>query len=393
MNWYREYQAEWKEIIETVARELGRSEQMVEKDTIQSIFLFELAKSELPFVFKGGTSLSKVYNLIDRFSEDIDLSMNRRPTQSERVKSKELIIEIAENLGLVLSNPEEIKSRYDYNKYVFKYDSLFSVIPLEIIIETSYYQSVYPVDKHVVGSFVGRFCLDRNIILPVPFEAAEVMMNVQSIERTFVDKVFAVCDYKIQNMQDRDSRHLYDICKLLQEVELNEELDKLIDMVRDDRMQSKNNPSAQLEYIIPDMLKEIIRSRFYEPDYKNVTQKLLYEDISYDYAIENGIATILCSSAIAIGKSITIENVQIVNGLQTSECIYRYFLNEEHAEENRVVLIKILPCESTEIADDITRSTNNQTAVMSSSLRATDKIQEDIEDILRKEDLYYERRF
>lgn len=302
MNWYREYQTEWKEIIETVARELGRSEQMVEKDTIQSMFLFELAKSELPFVFKGGTSLSKAYNLIDRFSEDIDLSMNRRPTQSERVKSKELIIEIAENLGLVLSNPEEIKSRYDYNKYVFKYDSLFSVVPLEIIIETSYYQSVYPVDKHVVGSFVGRFCLDRNIILPVPFEAAEVMMNVQSVERTFVDKVFAVCDYKIQNMQDRDSRHLYDICKLIREVELNEELDKLIDMVRDDRMQSKNNPSAQLEYIIPDMLKEIIRSRFYEPDYKNVTQKLLYEDISYDYAIENGIAIIAESDVFVYKK-------------------------------------------------------------------------------------------
>ena len=302
MNWYREYQAEWKEIIETVARELGKSEQMVEKDTIQSMFLYELAKSELPFVFKGGTSLSKAYNLIDRFSEDIDLSMNRRPTQSERVKSKELIIDIAENLGLVLSNPEDIKSRYDYNKYVFKYESLFSVIPLEIIIETSYYQSVYPVDKHVVGSFVGRFCLDRNIILPVPFEAAEVMMNVQSVERTFVDKVFAVCDYKIQNMQDRDSRHLYDICKLLREVELNEELDKLIDMVRDDRMQSKNNPSAQLDYYIPDMLKEIIRSRFYESDYKNVTQKLLYEDISYDYAIENGIAIVAESDVFVYKK-------------------------------------------------------------------------------------------
>ena len=292
MNWYKEHQAEWKEIIETVAREIGRSEQMVEKDTIQSMFLFELSRSELPFVFKGGTSLSKAYNLIDRFSEDIDLSMNRRPTQSERVKSKELIIEIAENLGLMLANPEDIKSRYDYNKYVFKYESLFSMIPLEIIIETSYYQSVYPVDKHVVGSFVGRFCLERDIILPVPFEAAEMMMNVQSVERTFVDKVFAVCDYKIQNMQDRDSRHLYDICKLLRVVELDAELDKLIDMVRDDRMQSKNNPSAQPEYVIPDMLKEIINSRFYEPDYKNVTQKLLYEDISYDYAIENGIAIV-----------------------------------------------------------------------------------------------------
>lgn len=292
MNWYREFYSEWKEIIETVARELGRSEQMVEKDTIQSMFLYELAKSELPFVFKGGTSLSKAYNLIDRFSEDIDLSMNRRPTQSERVKSKELVISIAEDLGLMLTNPEDIKSRYDYNKYIFKYDSMFAETPLEIIIETSFYQAVYPVENHVVGSFVGKFCKDNNIELPIPFEAAEVVMRVQSVERTFVDKVFAVCDYKIQNMQDRDSRHLYDICKLLGKVELNQKLDELIDVVREDRMHSKNNPSAQLEYNIPEMLKEIISSRFYESDYKNITQKLLYESISYDYSIEHGIALV-----------------------------------------------------------------------------------------------------
>lgn len=292
MNWYRENYSEWKEIIETVAREIGRNEQMVEKDTIQSMFLHELAKSELPFVFKGGTSLSKAYNLIDRFSEDIDLSMNRRPTQSERVKSRDLVISIAETLGLVLTNPDDIKSRYDYNKYVFKYDSMFAEIPLEIIIETSYYQAVYPVEKHVVGSFIGKFCEERNITLPIPFEAATVVMNVQSVERTFADKVFAVCDYKIQNMQDRDSRHLYDICKLLGVVELNQKLDVLIDDVRDDRMHSKNNPSAQLEYNIPEMLKEIIDSRFYEADYKNITQKLLYENISYDYSIEHGIAIV-----------------------------------------------------------------------------------------------------
>lgn len=292
MNWYKEHYAEWKEIIETVARELGRSEQMVEKDTIQSMFLYELAKSELPFVFKGGTSLSKTYDLIDRFSEDIDLSMNRRPTQSERVKSKELIVSISESLGLILSNPEEIKSRYDYNKYVFKYESMFATIPLEIIVETSYYQAAYPASKHVVGSFVGKFCKERSILLPISFEAAEVSMNVQSLERTFVDKVFAVCDYKIQNMQDRDSRHLYDICKLLGQVKLDRQLDELIDVVRDDRMHSKNNPSAQLEYNISEMLREIITSRFYEADYKNVTQKLLYEDISYDYAIEHGIAVV-----------------------------------------------------------------------------------------------------
>ena len=51
MSWYKEYRSQWKEIIETVARELGRTELMVEKDTIQSMFLLELSKSELPFVF------------------------------------------------------------------------------------------------------------------------------------------------------------------------------------------------------------------------------------------------------------------------------------------------------------------------------------------------------
>lgn len=117
-------------------------------------------------------------------------------------------------------------------------------------------------------------------------------MKVQSLERTFIDKVFAVCDYKIQNMQDRDSRHLYDICKLIDKVHMSKELDELIDVVRDDRMHSKNNPSAQLEYNIPQMLAEIIETGFYESDYKNVTQKLLYENISYDYAIENGIKKI-----------------------------------------------------------------------------------------------------
>lgn len=302
MNWYKNHSKEWKEIIETVAREIDRTELMVEKDTVQSMFLSELSKAELPFVFKGGTSLSKAYNMIDRFSEDIDLSMNRKPTESERKASKELIIQIAESLGMTLGNPDKIRSRYDYNKYVFKYMSLFVSMPVEIIIETSYYQTAYPVEKHEVGSFVGRFCEERGIDLPIPFKAAKVYMNVQSIRRTFVDKVFAICDYRIQNMQDRDSRHLYDICKLAAQLKMDEEMDALVDKVREDRMLSPNNPSAQLEYIIPEMLKEIIESKFYESDYKNVTQKLLYEDIDYDYAVQNGIALVAQSDVFIYKK-------------------------------------------------------------------------------------------
>ena len=292
MNWYKEYKKEWTEIIETVAAEEHRQTQMVEKDTIQSMILFKLSKSELPFVFKGGTSLSKAYGLIDRFSEDIDLSMNRKPTESEKKKTKKLICYSAEELGLVLSNADDIQSRHSYNKYIFKYESLFSDIPLELIVETSFYHEVYPVETHAVGSFVGKFCEKRGVKLPIPFEEALVNMQVQSLERTFIDKVFAICDYRLQDMQDRDSRHLYDIAKLLPEIKITPELDALIDDVRDDRMQSKNNPAAQPEHDIPAMLKGIISSRFYESDYNNITKKLLYEDVSYEEAISKGIAPI-----------------------------------------------------------------------------------------------------
>ena len=292
MSWYDEYKDQWREIIETVAAEERRTTQMVEKDTIQSMIILDLSKSEIPFVFKGGTSLSKAYGLIDRFSEDIDLSMNRKPTESEKKKTKNIITEIGERMGFKLANPNDVQSRHSYNKYVFEYESLFSDIPLEMIIETSFYQAVYPVGVHTVHSFIGRFCKERDIVLPIPFDAANVEMRVQSLERTFIDKIFAICDYRIQDMQDRDSRHLYDIAKLLPEIKITPELDDLIDEVREDRMESKNNPSAQPEHDIPQMLKEIIRSRFYEPDYNNITKKLLYEDMSYEDAIKNGIAVV-----------------------------------------------------------------------------------------------------
>ena len=292
MSWYSEYKDQWKKSIETVAAEEHRTTQMVEKDTLQSMILLDLSRSELPFVFKGGTSLSKAYGLIDRFSEDIDLSMNRKPTELEKKKTKSIITEIGNRMGFTLSNSDDIQSKHSYNKYVFEYESLFSDTPLELMIETSFYQAAYPVEVHTVDSFVGKFCKERDIVLPMPFDAAFVDMQVQSLERTFIDKVFAICDYRLQDMQDRDSRHLYDIAKLLPRVKITPKLDDLIDEVREDRILSKNNPSARLEHDIPKMLKEIITSRFYEHDYNNITRKLLYEDVSYEDAIENGIAVV-----------------------------------------------------------------------------------------------------
>ncbi len=292
MSWFKEYKDQWKEIIETVAFDEHRTTQMVEKDTIHSMILLELSKSNIPFVFKGGTSLSKAYGLIERFSEDIDLSLSRKPTESEKKMTKNIIMDTAGMIGLILTNPDDVQSRHSYNKYVFEYESLFSDTPLELIIETSFYQMVYPIEKHAVNSYVGDYCKERKIKLPIPFEAADFEMQVQTLERTFIDKVFAVCDYWLRDMQDRDSRHLYDIAKLLPEIDIKPEITGLIDAVRKDRMLSKNNPSAQAEHIIPEMLKEIISSHFYEFDYNTITRKLLYEDMSYDDAIKRGIAIV-----------------------------------------------------------------------------------------------------
>jgi len=68
------------DFVTVAATELGLSELIVEKD-FWVVWLLErlfALSSELgPFTFKGGTSLSKGFQLIERFSEDIDISISR----------------------------------------------------------------------------------------------------------------------------------------------------------------------------------------------------------------------------------------------------------------------------------------------------------------------------
>ena len=292
MNYYDDNLI-WKDIIETISRELKRNNLMIEKDVIQSKFLYNLSKYDFPFVFKGGTSLSKAYGLIDRFSEDIDLSVDRKITDKEKKKSKEIILEVANNLGLTPINLDNVLSRHDYNKYIFSYNSLFSDEPMEIIVETSYFMEVYPVVLKEVNSYVYSFAKDNNITIPVDFVEGSFKMKVQSLERTFIDKVFAICDYRICNMMDRDSRHLYDIAKMYPKINFNDNLKELINKVRLDRSKSKNNPSADFKYDINKMLEEIISSNFYESDYRNITEKLLYEKYPYEKSLKEGIEKVI----------------------------------------------------------------------------------------------------
>jgi hypothetical protein len=107
--------------------------------------------------------------------------------------------------------------------------------------------------------------------------------------------------------------------------------------------------------------------------------------------LNNGV-TILADSACVVAKTIQIDEPQIVNGLQTSESIFRHFNAGGSDEKSRCVLVKVIVSDDASTRDAIIRATNNQTNVELASLHATDKIQRDIEDYMRRSGLYYERR-
>jgi hypothetical protein len=110
--------------------------------------------------------------------------------------------------------------------------------------------------------------------------------------------------------------------------------------------------------------------------------------------LNNGVTIIASDAAAPGGKELVIHNPEIVNGLQTSSEIFRYFsINLENLEtEKRNLLIRVIVPQSDETRDKIIRATNSQTPIPKASLRATDSIHRQIEDFMKTRGLYYDRR-
>lgn len=88
----------------------------------------------------------------------------------------------------------------------------------------------------------------------------------------------------------------------------------------------------------------------------------------------------------------TLEDPQIVNGLQTSTELYRYFSQANTEGDKRNLLVRVIVPTKPESRDRIIKATNSQTQIPLASLRATDKIHRDIEEYLRPYSLFYDRR-
>ncbi|MCX5068223.1 AIPR family protein [Micromonospora lupini] len=110
--------------------------------------------------------------------------------------------------------------------------------------------------------------------------------------------------------------------------------------------------------------------------------------------LNNGV-TIVCSKATAVGKTYSLDDVQVVNGLQSSHTIFNFLrtASESHPALDRSVLVRILVTgDDLATRDLVIRATNRQTSVPAASLRATDNIQRDIEAYFLGHDWYYDRR-
>lgn len=110
--------------------------------------------------------------------------------------------------------------------------------------------------------------------------------------------------------------------------------------------------------------------------------------------LNNGITLLTDEAILATSKELVLTEPAVVNGLQTSNEIYQYFLAnpEQLVSETRNVLIRVIVPESEDSRDRIILATNNQTNIPKSSLRANDPIHWQIELYLKGRGLFYDRR-
>lgn len=277
------------EAIQKTREETGIEPAIVEKDYYVSMMLSLLASSGIDFVFKGGTSLSKAYKVIDRFSEDIDLTVTTKPTQGQRVRMVDMVLECAEQLRLRIVNRDRIRHRGQFNRFVFEYDSAFrdSVVSPQIIVEIFVTLLAFPTENMLISSLVGETIEKYNKEAAEEYGLQKFAMHVQDIRRTFIDKIFALCDYYLEGKSERYSRHIYDVHQILTKIPLKDISRQLVVEVRRERQKDSRCLSVKDSMNPSALLTEIVEKDFFKDDYNDKTEKLLYTFIPYDQVIES----------------------------------------------------------------------------------------------------------
>ncbi len=224
---------------------IGRA--AIEKDwwvsvTLKALFQADCAES---LIFKGGTSLSKGWGLIERFSEDIDLAISHsffgvnKSNKSQRDKLRKLsrayiqstlsgqLDERLKAMGITgyqIENITHVENREgelvpidsdkDPTVIVLHYDSLLTrkidYIPPRVKIEISCLSMDEPVEEREIRSLIcGTF----------PDDDTDAVCRIKTVvpTRTFLEKIFLLAEefQKDKPRSVRMSRHLYDLERLM----------------------------------------------------------------------------------------------------------------------------------------------------------------------------------
>jgi len=207
------------------AEHYGVSEQFVEKDYYLTEILRVIAdRLGDRAMFKGGTSLSKGWGLISRFSEDIDLFINRdrfKPPPGKN-KTDKILKELAEAVGghpaLTWLTDESMTvgglGREDY----FAYHTRFPTLPgirAVVRLEPGVQSGTFPTEVVPIASLVARYLQEQGLG-NIAEDLAGFDMTLLHFRRTFVEKLFALHG-KVVRLQEeghplaRDARHYPDL--------------------------------------------------------------------------------------------------------------------------------------------------------------------------------------
>lgn len=257
-----------EEIILNINNRTGIRNDILEKDYYVCLVLKNLSskQKDLQAYFKGGTAVYKILDHMNRFSEDIDLTVKVNPDESNnsnktRLKKSALGYNID---GLELLDVETIDKKGSITSF-YKYDSLFSLNELfkseRIQIEATSFTVSEPVSTYIIEPLIYKYATDdEKYILKKKYNISEFEIEIIKLERIFIDKIFAAEFYYEREMYEDVSKHLYDISIMIKNDDIKallknkSELNKLIGYKRKEEQLrlggiSKNKEIKDFEYM------------------------------------------------------------------------------------------------------------------------------------------------
>lgn len=177
------------------------------------------------FLFKGGTSLSRVFGIVDRFSEDIDLLAvfpEGAATNARHKILKDVDSGVTAHLALT-SNDVTVGASTTgvkrYTTYHYPVEAYDGALKEGVLLELGSRGGTYPAGRHNYRSMVADYAITE---LGEPEdtweEFASFEVNVLAPERTLLEKIAAVHDAAVRNDTAtllKYGRHFYDIDRLL----------------------------------------------------------------------------------------------------------------------------------------------------------------------------------